>query len=112
MTIAMTKAKPASLLATERHTMKSKATGENYEISLALPYAYVPDAREGGPFRRPLSEWPVVYLTDANWFFGLVTDVVRSMAWCGRTSDAIIVGIGYPEGDSPQETWRKGSALR
>jgi uncharacterized protein len=32
--------------------------------------------------------------------------VIRPMAWCGSTSDAIVVGIGYPEADDPKETFR------
>ncbi len=108
----MPQPKPASLLATERQAIKCKATGKEYEISIALPYAYGPDALEGGPFSKPLAVWPVVYLTDSNWHLGMVTDFVREMAWCGRTSDAVIVGIGYPEGKSPQETWRKCYAWR
>lgn len=34
------------------------------------------------------------------------------MAWCERTADAIVVGIGYPEDHDPQETWREVVARR
>ncbi len=108
----MIKPKPAALLATECHPIKSKATGQDYEIAIALPYTYIQDALGGGPFSTPPATWPVVYLTDANWHLGMVTDFVREMAWCGRTSDAIIVGIGYPQDESSQEAWRATSALR
>ncbi len=107
----MTEPIPASLLATERHRLTSKATGKEYEISIALPYASVEENR-GGPFYQTLAAWPIVYLTDANWHFGMVTEFVREMAWCGRTFDAIVVGIGYPEAGSAQETWRTVSQLR
>jgi len=103
---------PATMLGTERHAMKSTATGKDYMISIALPYTYEPDEQRGGPFFRTLPAWPVVYLTDANWHLGMVTDMVREAAWCGRTTGAIVVGIGYPELDSPQETWRTVSAAR
>lgn len=108
----MTQPQPVSLLATECHSMTSKSTGKNYELSIALPYNYTEDVRQGGPFFKRLPAWSVVYLTDANWHFGIVTDFVREMAWCGRSWDAIIVGIGYPESDSPQETWRVASQMR
>ncbi|OGN74855.1 MAG: hypothetical protein A2X25_15515 [Chloroflexi bacterium GWB2_49_20] len=108
----MTKPKRTSLLATELRQIRSKATGKNFQISIALPFAYVDDSINIAPFDKPLTAWPVVYLTDANWYFGMVTDIVRSMAWCGRTTDAIIVGIGYPEEESLRETWRKGVAGR
>lgn len=111
-TLCMTHPTSASLLATESHPLTSKATGVTYDLSIALPYTYLPDTGKGGPFGGTLDAYPVVYLLDANWFFGLATDTVRSMAWCGRTYDAIIVGIGYPETDSAQETWRCVSELR
>jgi predicted alpha/beta superfamily hydrolase len=42
----------------------------------------------------------------------MVVDMVRSMAWCGRSTDAIVVGIGYPDNPIPQEAWRDAEALR
>ncbi|TSA47408.1 MAG: alpha/beta hydrolase [Chloroflexi bacterium] len=111
--IAMTKPMQTSLLATELRKMKSKATGKNYQISIALPYTYVDDSIKIGPFEKSLTAWPVVYVLDSNWFFGMITDMVRVMPWCGgRTTDAIIVGVGYPEEESLRETWRKVVALR
>lgn len=108
----MTKTKQTSLLATELRKMKSKATGKNYQISIALPFAYVDDSINIAPFDKPLTAWPVVYVLDSNWFFGMITDMVRYMAYCDRTTDAIIVGIGYPEEESLRETWRIGVASR
>lgn len=108
----MTKPKQASLLATELRQIKSKATGKNYQISIALPYTYVDDSIKIGPFEKSLTSWPVVYVLDSNWFFGMITDMVRVMPWFGRTTDAIIVGVGYPEEESLRDTWRKVVALR
>ena len=108
----MTKPKQAALLATELRKMKSTATGKNYQISIGLPHAYVDDSIEFAPFDKPLTAWPVVYVLDSIWYFGMVTDMVRVMPWCGGTTDAIIVGIGYPEEESLRETWRKGVAFR
>lgn len=108
----MTKIKQASRLATEVRLMESKATGKKYRISMALPFAYVDHSIKIPPFDKPLSAWPVVYLLDSDWYFGMVTDMVRAMAWCERTSDAIIVGIGYPEEESVGESWRKVAAMR
>jgi predicted alpha/beta superfamily hydrolase len=110
--ITMTKPKQTSLLATELRNMKSKITGKDYQISIALPYTYVDDSKNIGPFDKSLSAWPVVYVLDSNWYFGMITEMVRVMAWYGRTTDAIIVGIGYPEMETPQETWRKTVASR
>ena len=105
-------AKQATVLASEVRMMKSKYTGREYRISIALPYAYFNSLDKSWPFDKPLEKWPVVYLTDANWYFGMVTDIVRSMAWCGGTSDAIIVGIGYVQDKDPKEAWRDAAVWR
>jgi len=104
--------KQATILASEVRMMKSEFTGRKYRISIALPYAYFNPLDKSYPFETPLKKWPVVYLTDSNWYFGMVTDIVRSMAWCGATTDAIIVGIGYPQGKDPKEAWRDWYAQR
>ena len=46
---------------------------------------------------KPSKKWPVVYLTDGNFYFGMVTAMIRSMTICKSITDAIVVGIGYPE---------------
>lgn len=105
--------KHSSLLATELRRIKSKITGNNYQISIALPSAYNNgDPIKIEPFDKTLSAWPAVYVLDPCWFFGMITDIIRYMSWCGQTTDAIVVGIGYPEEKSPQETWRKSIAAR
>ncbi|HEY3310323.1 MAG TPA: alpha/beta hydrolase-fold protein [Anaerolineales bacterium] len=94
---------PATILASEVRMMKSKYTGREYCISISLPYASFKSDLTPWPFNKPLERWPVVYLTDGNWYFGMVTDIVRNMGWFGNTTDAIVVGIGYPESQNPQE---------
>ncbi len=109
----MTKPQPASMLASELRMMKSKATGQNYRISIALPYAEVDKSLRSIPlFENSPIAWPVIYLLDADWLFGMVTDTVRLMAWDGRTTDAIVVGIGYPEERTMGRTWRQCTAGR
>jgi hypothetical protein len=105
-------AKQATVLASEVRLMKSKQMGRKYRISISLPYAYSRPEVTDWPFANPPAKWPVVYLLDANWYFGMVTDTIRSMAWCERTTDAIVVGIGYPEADDPQDAWREAVARR
>src|SRR5258705_6060765 len=102
----------ATILASEMRLMDSKHTGRKYRITISLPYAYSKPRVEGWPFDDAPAQWPVVYLLDANFYFGMVTDIVRSMAWCGGTTDAIVVGIGYPEAEDPQEAWREAQARR
>ena len=92
--------------------MKSKSTGRDYCIKIGLPQAYTPSPIKGWPFDNAPESWPVIYLLDADWYYGMVTDMIRPMAWCGGTSDAIVVGIGYPENADPQEAWREQQVRR
>jgi predicted alpha/beta superfamily hydrolase len=101
---------PATILASEVRLMKSKHTGRDYRITISLPYGYAKPGADGFPTSP--TKWPVVYLLDAYWYFGVVTDMTRSMAFCGRTTDAIVVGIGYPEADDPQQMWSESYARR
>ena len=94
---------PTSTLANEVRMMVSKHTGREYRILVSLPYGSFKSARMAWPFNEPLERWPTVYLTDGNWYFGMVADMVRNMGWFGNTTDAIVVGIGYPEDQDPQE---------
>lgn len=104
--------KPATIPASLNRLMKSKYSKRKYRISISLPYAYFKSSNKSWPFENPLEKWPVVYLIDANWFFGMVTDIVRNMAWFGNITDAIVVGIGYPDHEDPQETLRDTIAQR
>ena len=94
----------ASLMATEVREINSRQTGKKYHICIGLPYDMY-DA-------KPKLTWPVVYLLDANFYFGMVSDMVRSMAWCGSTQDAIVVGITYPVVGTPWTAWQQITGLR
>lgn len=98
--------KPFNLLASQTCLMKSKITKRTYRISVSLPLASFETSNRSWPFDNPLKKYPVVYLTDANYYFGMVSEMTRAMSWCGATTDAIIVGIGYPEDANPPEAWR------
>ncbi len=102
---------PASVLASETHHLTS-AAGREYRITVALPLAYATAPDDGWPLDAAPSSWPTVYVLDGNWYFGLVTDMIRPMSWCGGTSDAIVVGIGYEEGDDPREAFRAALTRR
>jgi uncharacterized protein len=86
----MTTPVKATLSATEVRTMKSRRTGREYRISVALPNSYG---------SKPRRRYPTIYLTDANWFFGIVTDLTRMMSRGPGLPEAIVVGIGYPVDD-------------
>lgn len=97
---------PATVLASETHIMPSHHSGRTYRITVSLPLAYSASPGESWPFNNAPAAWPVVYVLDGNWYFGMVTDIIRPMSWCGSTTDAIVVGIGYPEDQDPKEALR------
>ena len=58
----------ALLLATEVRMVAARSVGQDYRTSVALPASYV-----ANPERR----YPTVYLTDAEFYFGMVTELTR-----------------------------------
>lgn len=103
---------PAVVLASEMRMMESKHTGRKYRITISLPLGYSSSPAEDWPFNEMPANWPVVYVLDGNWYFGMVTDIIRPMSWCGSTSDAIVVGIGYAEDHNPREAFRESFTRR
>lgn len=76
-----------TLLDTEQHLISSSIVGDQFKISIALPRNYT-DTRKN---------YPVVYLLDANIFFGLVTETTRLLQFGKEIPDCVLVGIGYPD---------------
>jgi uncharacterized protein len=108
----MMTAEPATILASEMRMMDSQHAGRKYRITISLPLGYHRSPTEGWPFNDIPARWPVVYVLDGNWYFGMVTDIIRPMAWCGSTTDAIVVGIGYAEDQDPIEAFRESFTRR
>jgi uncharacterized protein len=102
----------ATILGSETHIMNSQHTGRTYRITISLPLGYSASPNELWPFNNKPANWSVVYVLDGNWYAGMVTDIIRPMSWCGSTSDAIVVGIGYPEGDNPIAAFRESFTRR
>ncbi len=66
-----------------------------------LPSAYVGDEFKvfiGHCGTRERSRVPVLYLTDANGFFGCAVDLIRSMQLALHLPPLLVVGIGYRMG--------------
>lgn len=99
-------AEPVNILGSELRTIESHHTGRQYRITVSLPLGYSRSPGESWPFNDTPAQWPVVYVLDGNMYDGMVAGIIRPMAWCGSTSDAIVVGIGYPEGNNPIEAFR------
>ncbi|MGO4258845.1 alpha/beta hydrolase [Marmoricola sp. RAF53] len=64
------------------------ASGETYRISVGFPASYASTS----------TNYPVIYVLDADFFFGTMLEVVRFRGLLGEISEAVVVGIGYPLG--------------
>jgi len=67
--------------------VSSDIVGDQFKIWVALPKNYADTTKR----------YPVVYLLDANIFFGLVTDTARLLQYGEEIPEIVIVGIGYPD---------------
>lgn len=103
---------PVTILGSEMHLIDSKQNGRTYRITVSLPLGYASAPGEDWPFHDPPAQWTTVYVLDGNWYTGMVTDIIRPMSWCGSTTDAIVVGIGYPEDADPREAFRTSLTRR
>ena len=103
----MTRFPLASLPATEARSLHSAAVSQDYRLSVALPFHYED---------RPDRTYPVIYVLDADLFFGMVVEMVRAMnirvPFCNELPDALIVGIGYPTSGSLAERHAQVMHLR
>ncbi len=82
----------------ETHMLRSQHVAQTYKIQVMQP------AQKRGEVTR----FPVVYVTDGNFAFDVLSGIALNMQLSGRDAPRfIVVGIGYP-GDSP----RAGARLR
>ena len=101
-----------TILASQTHILESKHTGRTYRITVSLPLGYFASDDAPWPFNNSPEKWSTVYVLDGNWYFGMITDMIRPMSWFGSTTDAIVVGIGYPENVSAIESFRDSFTRR
>jgi predicted alpha/beta superfamily hydrolase len=73
-----------SLPRTERYDFASKVNGQAYRVYVSLPQAYV---------HEPAARYPVIYLTDANWVFGITVQTQVLLRIGGVMPEAMVVGI-------------------
>jgi predicted alpha/beta superfamily hydrolase len=76
-----------TLLNSYTHPFHSAILQDDLKISVGLPHSY---GHQPGQF------FPILYVLDADLFFGLVTDMTRLMHIDGACSEIIVVGLGYP----------------
>jgi predicted alpha/beta superfamily hydrolase len=93
----------ATIPATEVIAIQAKNVKQEYRVSVALPYSYL---------SKPRKRYPVIYLIDANFYFGMVTELTRLMPLCGGVPETIVVGIGYPVDEPLDTAFNQIAALR
>ncbi len=76
-----------TLVDTETRRIASHFVQQACQISVARPLLH--------PADKP-TRYPVLYLFDANFYFGGVTEMTRLMCVCNEFPATIVVGIGYP----------------
>ncbi len=95
---------PVQLMDTERRELKSSENDRGYSIYISLPDDYYTSTLK----------YQVIYITDANQYFGMIDGIARGMQWGNEIPESIIVGIGYPLEleKTNDEKWGKWLARR
>ena len=93
----------ASIPGTEVRTITAQSNKQAYRISVALPSSYA---------THPERSYPTIYLPDAYFYFGMVTELTRVMVLCGEFPETIVVGIGYPLHEPLAEVTKEVRRLR
>ncbi len=95
---------PVTMMNTEENVLHSIKNGETYSI-----YVWLPDS-----YHTTDSAYSVLYLTDANQYFGLFTGLAQGLQWGDEMPESIVVGIAYSLGSEKtiDNKWSKWLALR
>jgi predicted alpha/beta superfamily hydrolase len=93
----------ASIVSTRVHTLRSHSINQMYTVSVAMPASYS---------SKPSKLYPTIYLLDANFHFGMVTDMTRSMALDDGFPETLVVGLGYPSRGSLKSASNRVLLLR
>ena len=81
-------ATPVAVARSSQYALTSKINGRTYRVMVSTPFMF-----------DPAVAYPVVYVLDANVFFGTVTDAVYFLSFSKTVAPAIVVGIGYQSDD-------------
>jgi hypothetical protein len=96
LTVESAAAKPYTVPNTEVIALRSKKTGANYQLFVALP----PD------YRTSKKTYPVVYMLDADYSFALVRNIVQHFVEREDLPPMILVAIAYPGAASDRAVYR------
>lgn len=92
------------LFRTETKVLHSKMIGEDFEIYISFPVDY---------FRNDTTFYPVLYSTDGNRNFGLISNIVNILSFPGNDiPKLLVVDIGYKiKGLEDWAAWRQRDLL-
>lgn len=94
----------AQIINTHQRHLYSRINKKEYQIYISLPDSY----------SQSDSLYPGLYLTDANTYFGMMTDMTRNLQWGREMPEMLTIGIAYPldSFDTDDERWEKWLAWR
>lgn len=92
---------PVTLPGTESHYLHSEIVGDDYHIMVSSPRSATPETK-----------YPAVYLLDGNGSFGTAVELARKAAFAHELPRLVIVGIGYPAGNSDRDLLIRSSTSR
>lgn len=81
---------PYTLDNTEVRELRAPALKRDYQVFVALPDSY----------RDSTKQYPVVFVTDANYAFPIVRNISQRLTKHAGMEETIIVGLSYAKGDS------------
>ena len=88
---------PVALPRTEVHPLTSKVTGEHFELWVGHPLS--------GWASRAGQRPRLLYLLDANLFFGVAVEMTRLMhVLFGELPPVLVVGVAYPDADAATQS--------
>ncbi len=83
----VSKASPATIAMSQQYAFASKQAGRSYLVQISAPL----DPLKSG------ERAAAVYVMDGNWYFGIATDIARSLAVGGDMVPTYIVAVGYSD---------------
>lgn len=90
---------PFELLGTEVHDLPDAVRGIDYQIFVSLPASYA---------ENPQRRYPVVYVTDADYGFAMLSSIGRRMNGAEpRVQEFITIGLSYGKGEYPMASRRR-----
>ena len=87
--LAQAPAPLATIPETATFVMHSEIVDADFQISVSFPFGY---------HQMADAQFPILYLPDAWWTFGMATDIARVLSADQLIPPMLVVGIGYPGG--------------